>query len=338
MRRRRRRDRTRSRGAARAAGSSRSRPRPSTGSAPTRANRDAVRPAVRGEGPAGRPPGDRAPRATPTQLDEWAADVARRRARARRRVLARPAHARACRATERVPDEVTGGRDTVGLRVPGPAAGARAARAFGGGRRGAVGEPVRAGEPDDRGATCAPISATTSTLVLDGGPVPRRRRVDDRRLHRRRARDPARSAASTRERDRGVDRRARSRHRRGDGRARRARCASHYAPTRRVEVVDAGDAARPRVRALRRRRRARRRARARRRPTAADGLVRRSARRATPTSTRACSTARSGRPTTRGLDVRARGRRRPTDGVGRRGRRPAAARRGRGHRARRVSS
>ena len=39
------------------------------------ANRDALRAPLRGEGPTGRPPGDRAPRATPTQLDDWAADV-----------------------------------------------------------------------------------------------------------------------------------------------------------------------------------------------------------------------------------------------------------------------
>ena len=57
----------------------------------------------------------------------------RRRARARGRVLARTAHARACGARPRVADEVTGGLDTVGLRVPDHPLALELLDAFGGG-------------------------------------------------------------------------------------------------------------------------------------------------------------------------------------------------------------
>ena len=87
---RRRGDRARRRRCARASWS-RSRPRPSTDWAPTPAIRDAVRAHLRGEGPAGRSPGDRARAGRGARSTHWARDDAGGRARARRRVLARPA-------------------------------------------------------------------------------------------------------------------------------------------------------------------------------------------------------------------------------------------------------
>ena len=62
-----------------------------------------------------------------------------------------------------VPDVVTGGRATVGLRVPAHPLALELLRSVRRRRRGAVGEPLRPGEPDDRRATCGPISAPTST-------------------------------------------------------------------------------------------------------------------------------------------------------------------------------
>ena len=98
------------------------------------------------------------------------------------RVLARPAHARACAARRRAcPTRSTGGRDTVGLRVPDqPLALALLARVR---RRdrGAVGEPVRAGEPDDRRARARRPRRRRRPRARRRS-VPRRRRVDDRRL------------------------------------------------------------------------------------------------------------------------------------------------------------
>ena len=151
------------------AGWSRSRPRPCTGSAPTPANAERAAPPLRGEGPARRPSGDRAPRATPTQLDEWARDVPDAARALAARVLARPAHARRAPRAERVArrgDRWARHRRAARAR---PAGRARAARRVRRRRRGAVGQPLRPGEPDDRRRTCAPTSATTSTSCSTAG-------------------------------------------------------------------------------------------------------------------------------------------------------------------------
>ena len=97
------------------------------------------------------------------QLDEWAVAVSPTGAR-RSRTRAGPARSRwSCGAAPRVSrrgDRRARHRRAAGAR---PAGRARAARRVRRWDRRAVGEPVRAGEPDDRGATCAPTSATTST-------------------------------------------------------------------------------------------------------------------------------------------------------------------------------
>ena len=66
------------------------------------------------------------------QLDDWAVDVPPSRARWRPR--AGPVRSRwSCAQRRRVPDEVTGGLDTVGLRVPGHPLARELLDAFGGG-------------------------------------------------------------------------------------------------------------------------------------------------------------------------------------------------------------
>ena len=145
---RRRTSRARSRSCATAAWS-RSRPRRSTASAPTRTNRDALRRlyAVKGR-PAEHPVIVHLARAE--QLDDWARRRLARGAHAGRRVLARARSPSWCGAPPACPDEVTGGLDTVGLRVPGHPVALRAARGVRRRARRAVGQPLRPGEPDHR--------------------------------------------------------------------------------------------------------------------------------------------------------------------------------------------
>ena len=103
------------------------------------------------------------------QLDELARRRSRRRARARGRVLARPAHARRPPAPGRVADEVTGGRDTVGLRVPDHPLALALLDAFGGGV--AAPSANRFGEVSP--TTAAHVRADLGDdvdVVLDGGP------------------------------------------------------------------------------------------------------------------------------------------------------------------------
>ena len=127
-------------------------------------------PALRGQGPARRPPGDRPSRRTPTQLDEWATSVPTRARDARRRA-AGPARSRSWCPRRRASSRVaTGGLDTVGLRVPDHPLALELLAAFGGGDRRAVGQPVRPGESDDRRCRAHAISARDVDLVLDGGP------------------------------------------------------------------------------------------------------------------------------------------------------------------------
>ena len=111
------------------------------------------------------------------------------------------------RNPDRVAAEATGGRDTVGIRVPDHPVALALLDAFGGGvaapsanRFGRVSPTTAQHVRDDLGADV--------DVVLDGGPCDRRRRVDDRRRHRRR-----------------TGRVARRRHRRGPARGDRRRAA-----------------------------------------------------------------------------------------------------------------
>ena len=203
-------------------------------------------------------------------------------------VLARSAHARAARARARVPDEVTGGLDTVGAAGARPSASrSRCSSAFGGGvaapsanRFGRVSpttaDDVRADLGDD------------VDVVLDGGPC--RVGVESTivdctgdapailRARRRRAR--ARSRRSLGGAVRGPRPTARSR---APG-----TLPSHYAPHARVVVVDAIDGSRARAHVASSRRGARVGVLApqpSRRPARRTSSC--SARRPTPTSTRA---------------------------------------------------
>ena len=84
-----------------------------------------------------------------------------------------------------VPDEVTGGRDTVGVRVPDQAVALRLLRGFAdeGGRAVAAPSANRFGRVSP--TTAADVRADLGAdvdVVLDGGPCADRRRIDDRRL------------------------------------------------------------------------------------------------------------------------------------------------------------
>ena len=225
------------------------------------------------------------------------------------------------------------------LRVPDQPRRARAAARVRRRRRGAVGEPVRAGEPDDRRRRARRPRRRRRPRARRRA-VPRRRRVDDRRLHRptipvilpprrRRARARSRQVLGHAGRDaRPAATVARARHARRRT-TRRARASS--SSTRR-------DVGRRACSAMLAARRARRRARAE--PpssTLPDGRDRRSARPPTAdeyahVALRACSA----RPTPRASTWCSRSRR-PTDGHRRRGRRPAAAAAARRRRGRPVT-
>ena len=126
------------------------------------------------------------------QLDDFATRRSRRRARARRRVLARTAHARRARATPTAsPTRSTGGRDTVGLRVPDHPVALALLDAFGGGV--AAPSANRFGQVSPTTAAArARRSRRRRRLVLDGGPcrVGVESTIVD--VHRRRAGRPAR--------------------------------------------------------------------------------------------------------------------------------------------------
>ena len=266
-------------------------------------------PAVRGEGPARRPSGDRAPRAPRRSSTSCARRRARRRARARRRVLARPAHARRAPQRRTRRDEVDRRPRHRRAARARPSARARAARRVRRRRRGAVGQPVRPREPDDRARTCAPTSATTSTSCSTAG---RAASASSRRSSTCTGAEPGdpaprrRRAASAIERV--VGRRVRAAHDAARSR-RRARWRRTTRRDARVEVVDAGRRSRDRAATLLDARRAGRRARARAAATACrpDVVVLDAAARRRRVRARALR-ARCARPTTRGLDVRARGR------------------------------
>ena len=149
------------------------------------------------------------------------------------RVLAGAAHAWCVRACRRVPDAVTGGLDTVGLRVPDQPLALELLRAFGGGV--AAPSANRFGRVSP--TTAADVRADLGDdvdLVLDGGPC--RVGVESTIVDctRRRAGDPARSGAcpaSAIEELLGVTVPLLDRRR---GRARPGTLASHYAPDARA--------------------------------------------------------------------------------------------------------
>ena len=204
---------------------------------------------LRRQGPAPRPSAHRAPAPTPVPLDEWAATVP---ATARRLAAAHwPGPLTLLvDALRRVPDVVTGGRPTVGLRVPAHPLALRLLRAFGGGAGGAVGQPVRQGEPDDGGPRPGRSRRRRRPRARRRA-VRRRGRVDHRRLHHR----PADGAAPRRRHDRGaVGHRSAGPSPKGR-RARAGRRACWSRTTRRaaaVELVRDGEAAAARAAELRR--------------------------------------------------------------------------------------
>ena len=85
------------------------------------------------------------------------------------------------RRSARVPDEVTGGLDTVGIRVPAERTAQALAARLRWRDRGAVGEPLRAGEPDHRRRRPR-RSRCRRRPRARRGPIARRCGVDNRRL------------------------------------------------------------------------------------------------------------------------------------------------------------
>ena len=174
-----------------AAGWSRSRPRPSTGSAPTPTSAPRSRRlyAVKGR-PADHPVIVHLARRT--QLDEWAADVPDAARTLAARFWPGPLTLVVPAAGARARRVATGGLDTVGLRVPGPPASrsscstrsAAALAAPSANRFGRV-SPTTAGAV--RRELGDDVDARARRRAVRG-----RGRVDDRRLHRRRAARPAR--------------------------------------------------------------------------------------------------------------------------------------------------
>ena len=166
--------------AARAAGSSRSRPRPCTGSAPTPRTPTRVRAALRGEGPAARPSGDRARRARRAARRRRASTFPTSRARSPARSGRDRSRSSCARRPGVSPTRSTGGRDTVGLRVPDHPLALALLDAFGGG----VAAPSA-----NRFGRVSPTTADARARRprrrrrprARRRPVPRRRRVDDRR-------------------------------------------------------------------------------------------------------------------------------------------------------------
>ena len=106
------------------------------------------------------------------QLADWASTVPATARALADELLAGPAHAAARPSVPRVLDVVTGGRPTVGLRVPDQPARPGAARRVRRRRRGAVGEPLRQGEPHDGRRTSGPTSAPTSTSCSTAARAP----------------------------------------------------------------------------------------------------------------------------------------------------------------------
>ena len=124
--------------------------------------------AVRGEGPAGRPSRDRAPRRR---------RAARRLGGRRRRHRAHADGARAgparspswCAARRHVPDAVTGGLDTVGLRVPDQPVALALLRAFGGGVAAPSANRFGRVSPTTAADVLADLGDDVD-VILDGGP------------------------------------------------------------------------------------------------------------------------------------------------------------------------
>ena len=185
-------------------------------------------------------------------------------ARPRRRMLAGAADA-ARAAAAQVLDVVTGGRPTVGLRVPAHPLTLELLDRFGGGlaapsanRFGRVSPTTAEHVVDDLGARLDP------DVILDGGPSPGRRREHDRRLHRRTHR---RSCGPARSPPRRSSRSSTAMSPRPAGPAGRAGCwTAHYAPRCEVLLAEIDGRGRADRRALRPAGPARRPARRGRRP------------------------------------------------------------------------
>ena len=92
---------------------------------------------------------------------------------------------------EVVDDAATGGRPTVGLRVPDHPVALALLDAFGGGIAAPSANRFGRVSPTTAAHVRADLGADVD-LVLEGGAEPRRRRVDHRRRHERGAHDPAR--------------------------------------------------------------------------------------------------------------------------------------------------
>ncbi len=106
--------------------------------------------------------------ASAEQLPDWASDVSAAAAHAGRRVLAGSAHPRAARASG-VPDEVTGGLPTVGVRVPDQPVALALLRAFGGGVAAPSANRFGRVSPTTALDVRADLGVDVD-LVLDGGP------------------------------------------------------------------------------------------------------------------------------------------------------------------------
>ena len=149
--------------------SSPSRPRRSTAWAPTRPTRPRCG-GLRGQGPTCGPPADR-PHRVRRAARGWAADVPPAAARLATTCWPGPLTLLVPRAAH-VLDIVTGGRDTVGLRVPAHPLTLDLLAPLRRRRRRAVGQPLRAGVADHGRARPRATSARSVDVILDGGPCP----------------------------------------------------------------------------------------------------------------------------------------------------------------------
>ena len=198
----------------------------------------------RGEAATRRPSGDRAPagRRRARRLGDRRSPTGARRSPTR----AGPVRSPWCSgASARVPDAVTGGRDTVGLRVPDQPLALALLRGLRRRCRRTVGEPVRSGEPDHRRRRARPTSATTS---ISCSTADRAAWASSRRSSTARATHPAiLRLGGVREGTRRGDRRRPSPLRIDGEIAAPGTLPSHYAPSARVVVVAAADVRRRRA-------------------------------------------------------------------------------------------
>ena len=193
-------------------------------------------PHLRRQGPPRRSSGDRPPAATRRRLTHWARAVPDGATKLAAAFWPGPLTLILPRASH-VADIVTGGQDSVGLRVPSHPVARELLAAFGGGiaapsanRFGRISPTTAQHVADDLGDAVA--------TILDGGACADRDRIDDRRVHRRR---PGAAAARRHRRRRAV---ARARAAAAPTpmrprRARRARSPSHYAPRTPASLVAA---------------------------------------------------------------------------------------------------